>query len=284
MSGAEIQALMALLDDPDEGVYSHVRSRLLEQGDVILPILQAERQDVTRCETSVERLDELMSGMLERQALAGLRNWSASRPCAVMEGAFWIESVCGFGQMKEEGQIAFAALRRDVWLELNEELTALEQIRVINHVMFTEYGFQRASLSEQGAAHAAPAQVLMGRKGSPLGLGMIYMGLADSLGISLHPVSVSGLFFLAYVDPHWDASSEEVPRVWFYVNPFDGGQVVAPEELSMIAQELETQWKPTLLDPHQVCFRLAEHLSRLCEESGHLAVAQRLTRLMEVLR
>ena len=282
MSGSEIQALMALLDDPDEGVYNHVRSRLMEQGEAILPMLQAQQVRACRCEMTAGRLEELMSGMMEERALVGLKGWLQSETPKVFDGALWLESVCGFGGQREEGEAAFSALRRDVWLELNEELTALEQVRVVNHVLYSSYGFERATLTEQDGRHAVPAQVLIERKGSPLGLGVVYLALAESLDLSLHAVAVSGLFFLAYVDPTWDASVGNEPPVWFYVNPFDGGQMVAPEELQMIARELEPDWAPRLLDAKQVCLRMGQYLIRLCRESDQTPAAHRLSRLLEV--
>lgn len=282
MSGSEIQALMALLDDPDEGVYNHVRSRLMEQGEAILPMLQAQQGRASRCEVTAGRLEELMSGVLEAKAVAGLQGWIAAGAPAVLDGALWLESVCGFGGQREDGMVAFSALRRDVWLELNEELTALEQVRVVNHVLYSAYGFERATLTEQDGRHAVPAQVLSARKGSPLGLGLVYLALAESLDLSLHAVAVSGLFFLAYIDPTWDASVGGEPPVWFYVNPFDKGQVVAPEELQMIARELEPDWAPQLLDAKQVCLRMGQYLVRLCRESDQTPAAHRLTRLLDL--
>ena len=39
MQPNEIHALIQLLDDPDEGVYKHVREQLLARGTEVLPVL-----------------------------------------------------------------------------------------------------------------------------------------------------------------------------------------------------------------------------------------------------
>jgi len=280
MSGSEIQALMALLDDPDEGVYLHVRSKLLEQGESILPLLRSRSSDDEDCAVTQSRLNELMNGVLEQQAHAGLMKWAVDDKPSILEGAFWLESVCGFGGDRTAGEAIFKQLRRDVWLELNEELTALEQIRILNHVLFSNWGFSGIPLSAQQAKHALPASVLSERSGGPLGLGILYWALAESLSISLHPISVSGLFFLAYVDPTWDHSTG-TPPIWFYINPFQDGEMLSPEELQDLAEDLDANWSPALIGVPQMMQQIGRVVIHLCEGAGQTLTAQRITRLLQ---
>lgn len=274
---------MALLDDPDEGVYHHVRSKLLEQGEDILPLLKNRSSNDRGCAMTQSRLNELMNGVLEQQAHAGLKEWAKCDTPSILEGAFWLESVCGFGGDRTAGEAVFKQLRRDVWLELNEELTALEQVRILNHVLFSNWGFEGIPLSTQQAKHALPASVLCEKSGGPLGLGILYWALADSLSISLHPVSVSGLFFLAYVDPTWDHSTG-APPIWFYINPFKEGEMLSPEELQDLAQDLDANWTPARTGVHQMMQQVGRVVIHLCEESGQTLTAQRITRLLQGLR
>ena len=43
MQPNEIHALIQLLDDPDEGVYQHVREQLIAKGTAVLPALLESR-------------------------------------------------------------------------------------------------------------------------------------------------------------------------------------------------------------------------------------------------
>lgn len=280
MSSSEILALIALLDDPDEGVYRHVRGKLLEQGTDILPLLREKQTGGVNCDVHADRLDEVVSGMMENRALEGLKNWAEAGSASVYEGVRWLESACEFGANPEAAESTFRAMRRDVWLELNEELTALEQIRVINHVLYSVYGLRSVGLAEQSGAHALPFKSMEDRAGGPLGLGVLYLMLAESLEIPVRAVAVSGLFFLAYLDPRWDGGSGE-PPVWFYINPFHGGEILSPEDMSEIATGLEPDWKPEVLSPRGVCSRLGNFLAASCERNNLGATAERLSRLLK---
>ena len=54
----EIHALIQLLDDPDEGVYSHVRERLMERGSDLLPVLERHRAQSLLAGEHASRLDD----------------------------------------------------------------------------------------------------------------------------------------------------------------------------------------------------------------------------------
>ena len=56
MSISEIHALLALMDDPDETVYTHVRERLLSKGKEVLPFVESAE--------STQQEDGLIKGRL----------------------------------------------------------------------------------------------------------------------------------------------------------------------------------------------------------------------------
>ena len=60
MSVSEIYALIQLLDDPDDGVYRHVRKQLLSRGTEILPAVMELRASNTICSIHESRLDEIV--------------------------------------------------------------------------------------------------------------------------------------------------------------------------------------------------------------------------------
>ena len=63
MQPNEIHALIQLLDDPDEGVYLHVREQLLAKGTSVLPALLESREAHAQCEEHERRMDELVEGL-----------------------------------------------------------------------------------------------------------------------------------------------------------------------------------------------------------------------------
>ncbi|HBS20538.1 MAG TPA: hypothetical protein DEA66_06800, partial [Flavobacteriales bacterium] len=69
---------------------------------------------------------------------------------------------------------SYKKLKRNVWLELNEELTALEQVRILNHVLYDIEGFTNAKSGQPEPKRALLGEVMAECKGNPLGLGILY--------------------------------------------------------------------------------------------------------------
>jgi iron-sulfur cluster assembly accessory protein len=140
MSVSEIHALIQLLDDPDEGVYRHVREELLSKGTGILPTVLEHRADKSHCAVHESRLNELVDGLHGGYVKKGLRDWFDQGAQSVVEGAVWIHKAANPLIDIEVVKAQYEKLKRDIWLELNEELTALEQVRILNHILFSVEG------------------------------------------------------------------------------------------------------------------------------------------------
>jgi hypothetical protein len=56
----EIEALIKLIDDPDEKVFNHVRSRLLELGTEVIPQLENAWESAQIDVSMQQRIEELI--------------------------------------------------------------------------------------------------------------------------------------------------------------------------------------------------------------------------------
>ena len=124
----------------------------------------------------------------------------------------------------------YAKLKRNVWLELNEELTALEQVRILNHILYDVEHFTNAKSGQPDPSQALLGEVMSERKGNPLGLGILYLSLAQDLNLPIHGVNLPNHFILCYCDEHhvhheFNAPDNQTPGgVLFYINPFSQGR------------------------------------------------------------
>ena len=137
MSVSEINALIQLLDDPDENVYMHVREQLLSKGTEILPAVMEHRSSNNICAVHESRLDELVEGLHGAYIKKGLMDWFDAGANDIIEGAIWVHKATDPLLDVVATKREYEKLRRDVWLEMNEELTALEQVRILNHIFFS---------------------------------------------------------------------------------------------------------------------------------------------------
>ena len=161
----EIHALIQLLDDPDEGVCRHVREQLLAKGAEVLPALLESRESHAQCEEHERRMDELVDGLHGAFVHQGLRDWFDSGAESALEGALWVhkaaDPLLDMDQLRED----YNTLKRNVWLELNEELTALEQVRILNHILYDAEEFTNAKSGQPDPSQALLGEVMAQKRG-----------------------------------------------------------------------------------------------------------------------
>ena len=71
-----------------------------------------------------------------------------------------------------------------------EPSSAREQCRVLNRVLFHEYGFHDVTMTDADARGGLLDQVLLRRKGIPVTLAMVYVLVGQRIGLTLEPVAL----------------------------------------------------------------------------------------------
>jgi hypothetical protein len=137
----EIQAMIRLLDDPDDGIYTHIRDQLLLCGNEVIPELEAFWHHNPEDAILQDRVEELIQEIQFRQVKERMTKWFLSGTDDLLSAAVALASY-QFPDI-DEAQVRkdIETLKRDVWIELNDRLTALEQIRVVNSVFFNIHSF-----------------------------------------------------------------------------------------------------------------------------------------------
>lgn len=113
---------------------------------------------------------------------------------------------------------AIAARCRELIIE---PATPREKCRIINRVLFHEWGFHGNVEHYTDPLNSLLDQVLQRRKGIPLSLCTIYLLVAERLGLELEPVGVPGHFLVG-------CYLEEAP---FFIDAFDKGVFRDSEEI-----------------------------------------------------
>ena len=96
-----------------------------------------------------------------------------------------------------------------------------EQCRMINRVLFHEWGFHGNVENYTDPLNSLLDQVLTRRKGIPLTLSTVYLLVAQRLGLELEPVGLPGHFIVG-------CFTEKKP---FFVDPFDRGIFLDSDEV-----------------------------------------------------
>lgn len=253
MSENEIQALITLIDDPDEDIYAQVRSRIVSLGARVRPVLERAWEIDDQGDLFRSRVEDLLHTLHLDHVEDLLKEWCARGCEDLLEGAL---IVCRYRYPDLDEQrikARLAAIRQDIWLELNDHLTAFEKVRVFNHIFYQVHGFKGNKRNYHAPQNSYINEVLDSRKGNPLSLAIIYQVLAEDLGLPLRGVNLPNHFVLAYLDEESiggaDAGQQGEENVLFYVNAFSQGDILGRNEINEFLAKLKIEPRPSFYQP-----------------------------------
>src|SRR5665213_373242 len=243
MDKTQIHALISLLDDPDEQVYSQIKDKLLQLGEDVIPVLESAWEN--SFDTVLQnRIEGIIHRIQFDNIRRSLREWALPEQQDLLTGALLIARY----QYPDLDETAIRKhveqIKQDIWLELNNNLTALEKVRVINHILFDVHNFSANTQNINAPQNSYVNNVLESKKGNPVSLAIIYAVIAQDLRIPIYGVNLPDHFILAYVDngPGFSHAVEDPDRVLFYINPFSRGAPVNKKEIDSFLKQsrLET--------------------------------------------
>jgi regulator of sirC expression with transglutaminase-like and TPR domain len=235
MYSNEVNALISLIEDPDETIYSQVRSELKNYGENIIPQLEQYWEMNDFGPLFQHRLEELISTIQYEGIYTRLREWKNSEDQNLLEGALVVNRFQYPSFDEDEIKQVVSKIRQDIWLELNDNLTAFETVKVFNHMFFNLHGFHGNRDNYTTAQNNFLSDVLSSKTGNPLSLGLLYAHLARTLDLPIYGVNLPSHFILCYLDHspvHEELGlSADDAEVLFYINPFNGGTILQKEEI-----------------------------------------------------
>jgi regulator of sirC expression with transglutaminase-like and TPR domain len=284
MDRKEIMAMIALLDDTDEEVLVAITGNLLKQGQEVVPELE-KAWESTMDEKLQTRLENLIQEIQFNTVRDDLKRWIRTGAEYILEGAYYVARFQFPELTMDKINDQIEAIRKDVWIEINNNLTALEKIKILNYILFDLHKFTRNNTDFYSPQNSYINQVMETRKGNPISLSIVYLAVAWKLGLPIYGVNLPKNFILAYKDElrHQD-SADESEDILFYINPYNKGAVLGRREIDyFITQQ---QIKPLLsfyvpCSNRDIVIRLINNLIMSYEKLGYI---QKITRLKELLR
>jgi regulator of sirC expression with transglutaminase-like and TPR domain len=240
MTKNEIQALISLLDDPDHGVLDLVRGKLLSLGQDVIPDLESAWESAFGT-LQQNRIEELIHNIQFEKIKIDLTKWVNSKDNNLVDGSVIIARY----QYPDIDLAKITAIveqiKQDVWLELNPGLTAMETVKVFNHILFEVHGFSGNTGNFHAPQNSFINNVLESKKGNPISLSILYIEIARRLNIPIYGVNLPQHFILAYLDkPGFFPfpSNTEEQDVLFYINPFSRGAIFSRKDVDAYLRQL----------------------------------------------
>ncbi len=256
---SEIQALITLLDDPDGSIHNCVIERLEEIGEEVIKPLEKSWES-TLSPPAQSRIEDIIRNIQHNTIRIDMQQWIDTGGENLLFGAYLLAKIQYPELEYEHLNMQIEALRSQIWLELNDHLTALEKVKVINYFLFTIHKFSRSSRGMTMPQLFFINHVLDTHKGSPVILGIIYAEIASRLDLSIKGVNLPMNFVLCYHDPGY---LDDPDGVMFYIHPYSNGDILGRNELEYFLTEQKIDMKPAYLKPctHiDILIRLAENL------------------------
>lgn len=253
MYNSEVNALISLIEDPDEAIFNQVRSELKNYGEKIVPQLVQYWELENAGPLFHSRLGEIISVIQYDGVYNRLKEWKNSDDQNLLEGALIINRYQYPSYDEGELRRAVSKIRQDIWLEINDNLTAIEVVHVMNFMFFTHHGFYGQNDNGQNPRSNFLTDILSTHSGNPLSLGLLYAHLADSLEIPIYAINLPSHFLLCYLDYHPDNKEfgmmPEDAESLFYINTFNGGTILHRDEINEFLAKQNIPYDDYLFKP-----------------------------------
>lgn len=247
MSLKEVIALITLLDDPDEIIYYQVKDRFVVLGPPAIPHLE------TAWENSFDaimqkRIETIIHTIQFETLQKALKNWAKTDQDDLLKGILILARYQYPDLDENKIRKQLATIKQDVWLELHEDLTALEKVKIVNHVLFEIHQFSGNITNYHAPQNSFLNNVLESKKGNPLMLSVVYLLICMELKIPVYGINLPQHFVLAYLNE--DANLIDVNNktlsnnILFYINPFSKGLLFNQKDIDQFLKQLNLDLEP----------------------------------------
>lgn len=246
----EIHALMQLIDDPDQEVFDTVAIKIMHYGKQIIPNLE-HLWEQTPSESIQERIELLIHRVHFQDLRTEFQEWVKTDNPDLLTGCLL---VCKYQYPElNESQVIreLEKIKRNIWLELNNYLTPLEQVNVLNSMIYSFFGIKGSEISYLQPNHFLLSQMLESKRGNALAIGILYQLLCERLDLSVFAVHVPRQFILAYFDQYLDlfaAESKENLEIQFYIDP-QQGQIYTQKDVDLYLKRIGIEETEHLFNP-----------------------------------
>jgi regulator of sirC expression with transglutaminase-like and TPR domain len=276
----EVNSLIRLLDDPDPEIYNHVHDKLLSYGTEAVEHLESAFEqafDAIQQERIANLVHEIQFGIVKND----LKLWFQGGAFDLLQGILIINRY-QYPDLDEQKIINhIEAIKRDVWIQMINEASPVEQIKLINHVFYHMYGFSGNTSNHQDPQNSYLSQVIETKKGNQILLAIIYSIIAQKLDIPVHGVNLPQHFILAYLDESKESEFES--GILFYINAFNKGFIFGRRDVDMFLKQLNLNFDKQFYEPCSNTDIIKRVLRNLISSYEHLGSAEKVDELNELL-
>jgi regulator of sirC expression with transglutaminase-like and TPR domain len=246
INNTEINSLIRLLDDPDKEIYEHVHDKLLSYGSGVVAYLESAFGEAFDA-IQQERIANLVHEIQFRDLKNELNLWYHGGAFDLLQGALIINKY-QYPDLDEQKIINYLeAIKREIWLQMINDASPAEQVKLINHVFYNIYGFSGNTANHQDPQNSYLSQVVETHRGNQISLAIIYSIIAQKLDIPIYGINLPQHFILAYIDESQQSDAEN--GVLFYINTFSKGFIFGRRDVDHFLKQLNLKPERHFYEP-----------------------------------
>ncbi|WP_439881529.1 transglutaminase-like domain-containing protein [Pontibacter sp. MBLB2868] len=275
MTKNEIKALISLLDDNDHEVASHVEKQIVGLGTGVIPYLEEEWEETLNPDLQ-KKIEDLIHDLQFEGLSARIREWKENGAQDLLEGMYLVNSYL-------YPDIEFADISKtidqlyfDAWTHMKEEMHPYDQVKALNNVLFREKRFSANTKNFHSPANSMLHLVLETKRGNPLTLCVIYMTLAQRLGMPVFGVNLPNLFILTY----------KQEGIQFYINVYNKGLILSKADIDNYILQLNLNPIDIFYEPCsnlEIVKRALRNLAFSFEKMNDPEKATEVTKLLAII-
>jgi regulator of sirC expression with transglutaminase-like and TPR domain len=283
-ASGEINALLNLIEDPDEEIFKSITQRFVGFGTAVIPYLE-EFKEGNEDEDQLQKIDQIISAISLTTLSTSIQQWKTEDQQDILEASTLLSTYINKEFNREEYLFEIEKLRKSIWLELNDYLTPLEEINVINKILFGYYQYKGLETNYTNEKQFDISHLLQEKKANTFALGALYLTMTQMLGISVKPVNIPKQNLLGYIEDPSPFGNDEVEQVLFFIDPFNG-QIFTHRDIEIYLKKINSSRSTQSIEGTAMDAYIQQWLIELarCEkEKGNTTIHKQLTEIALIL-
>ena len=257
LNSSEIHALVSLLDDDDREILDHVEGKLVSMGTAVIPQLENEWA-LLQNQAQQKKVEYIIHRIQFNNLIQEFKSWYASAQHDLLKGVCLVARYRYPDLDIQDINNQLDKIRLEIWLEMHYDLSPYEKVRIINHVLYTIFGF-KGNTESFAPENSFINEVLQNKKGNPIMLAVIYILLAQRLHLPVFGVNLPSHFVCAYKEEPKETGLNDPfnlktemdykeGRVLFYINAYNQGAVFSKANLEQFLRQLKMEQQPDFFE------------------------------------
>lgn len=235
------------------------------------------------------RLESLINKIQFSNIKDRLAKWIDKGGIDLLEGALLVAKF-QYPELDENKVVQkIDAISKNIWIELNPALSALEEAHVVNHVFYQLYGFFGQATQQLDVDLGYINNLLDTKKGNSLSLSILYLILVQKNDLPIYGVNLPFHFIMAYCNKHLSPqelnNNDEEKSVMFYINPLNKGIAFSRSEITHYLSQMKLKSHSKFYSPcnHLEIIRTLIYNQLSCyDQNGNTDKALQLKELFEL--